>query len=181
MVLFTQLQKREPRRRRPSPAPPEPLPPEEEPQVQALPADGALLAQFEAQYKAGDEAYDVSFGLETASEEFLGECGISALDRTLGEPGRFAAFDLWLFDKLEAHTETRLLLSEQVAADPTLRAKLPDRGEPIQAAKGKVITLETENLRLYVTITELEYEDPSNTIFSRLSTKLEIVRNVKNN
>ena len=86
MVLFTQLQKREPRRRRPSPAPPEPLPPEEEPHVQALPADGARLAQFESQYKAGDEAYDVSFGLETASEEFLGECGISALDRTLGEP-----------------------------------------------------------------------------------------------
>jgi hypothetical protein len=137
--------------------------------------EGASVAQFVSEYNAGDEAYDVSYGIESASGEFLGECGISALDRTLGEPGRFAAFDIWLFDKLEAHTETRLLLSEGVAADAVLSAKLPDRGQPVQAEKDKVITLETENLRMIATITGLDYDDASSTIFSRLATRLEVL------
>ena len=143
--------------------------------METVSTDESSVTQFVAEFKSGDEAYDVSYGIESAGGEFLGECGISALDRTIGEPGRFAAFDIWLFDKLEAHTETRLLLSEGAASDPVLRARLPDRGEPVQAQVDRVITLETENLRLVATITNVDYDDPSNMVFSRLVTKLEVL------
>lgn len=176
MVLFTQLQKREPRRKRSTvPEPEAPQADEEEPPVETASSEEGSVTQFTSEFKSGDEAYDVSYGIEDAGGEFLGECGVSALDRTIGEPGRFAAFDIWLFDKLEARTETRLLLSEGAANDPVLRVRLPDRGEPVQADLDRVITLETENLRLIATITGLEYEDPSNMIFAKLVTKLEVL------
>ena len=95
MVLFTQLQKREPRRQRPVSPAPEPSTPEEEgPSVETIASSAGSVSQFVADFKSGDDAYDVSHGIESASGEFVGECGVSALDRTIGEPGRFAAFDI---------------------------------------------------------------------------------------
>jgi hypothetical protein len=101
---------------------------------------------------------------------------VSALEKEAGMPGKFNAFDIWLFDKLDSRTETKALLSPRAFADETLRAKLADRREFIQAEKGKTVTLETENLNLYATITDVEYEAGSESgIFARLATRLEIV------
>ena len=151
--------------------------PEEEPETVAPPSTAGAFAHFETAYQMGDEAYDVSYSVESATGEFLGECGVSALERAeVGAPGKFTAFDLWLFDKLESRTETKVLLSERAAADETLRANLTDRRELVVAEKGKTVTLETENLYLYATITDLEYEAGSeSSVFARLATKLEIV------
>ena len=189
LLLLTQLQKREPARRRRTPSIPqegvrstyagESLArlPEEEPETVAPPSTAGAFAHFETAYQMGDEAYDVSYSVESATGEFLGECGVSALERAeVGAPGKFTAFDLWLFDKLESRTETKVLLSERAAADETLRAKLMDRRELVVVEKGKTVTLETENLYLYATITDLEYEAGSeSSVFARLATKLEIV------
>ena len=180
MFLFTQLQKREPRRRRFTPASVSSAIEVEEKEAKQAPVEttsaaDASVMQFIAEYNADDEAYDVSFSIEPTEGNFLGECGISALEHTTGEPGRFGAFEIWLFDKLEANTETRLLLSQGAANDPVLRARLPNRGEPVQADLGRVITLETENLRLIATVTNLEYEDASKMVLTRLVTKLEVL------
>jgi hypothetical protein len=179
ILLLTQLQRREParRRRRPSSLGESlaRLPEEEHEPVSPPPPEGAF-AQFETAYQIGDEAYDVSYSVESAAGEFLGECGVSALEKEAGTPGRFTAFDIWLFDKLDSRTETKVLMSERAFADETLRAKLADRREFVQAEKGKTVTLETENLHLYATITDLEYEaDSESGVFAKLATKLEIV------
>jgi len=182
VLLLTQLQKRVPvRRRRVTPTPEEPVPQspveESEPVPVTPPPTGSSFAQFETTYQAGDEGYDVSTSVESASGEFLGECGVSGVERAEGAAlGKFITFDIWLFDKLSSHTETKALLSERAAADTALHAKLADRRELVVAEKGKTVTLETENLYLYATITDLEYEpDSESGIFSKLTTKLEIV------
>ncbi len=179
LLLLTQLQRREPaRRRRPPSGAGEALArlPEEEREPVSPPSPEGTFAQFETAYQIGDEAYDVSYSIESATGEFLGECGVSALEKESGTPGRFTAFDVWLFDKLDSRTETAVLMSDRAFADETLRAKLADRREFVQAEKGKTITLDTENLHLYATITDLEYEaDSESGVFARLATKLEIV------
>jgi hypothetical protein len=179
LLLLTQLQRREPaRRRRPPRGAGDSYArlPEEEPQPVGPPSPEGAFAQFETAYQIGDEAYDVSYSIESATGEFLGECGVSALEKESGTPGKFTAFDIWLFDKLDSRTETKVLMSERAFADEALRAKLTDRREFVQAEKGKIVTLETENLHLYATVTDVEYEAGSESgVFASLATRLEIV------
>lgn len=179
LLLLTQLQRREPTRRRRIPSDEEESPArlvEEEPEAVSPATPESAFAEFETVYRLGDEAYDVSYSVESATGEFLGECGVSALEKEAGTPGRFTAFDIWLFDKLDSRTETKVLMSVRAFADETLRAKLADRREFIQAEKGKIVALETENLNLYATITDVEYEAGSESgVFAKLATKLAIV------
>ncbi|MBC7233164.1 MAG: hypothetical protein H5T68_08005 [Chloroflexi bacterium] len=181
LLLLSQLQKREPlRRRRPSPYTGEALArvPEVEREVSAVPpppAEGSF-GHFETTYNLGDEEYDVSYSIESVTGDFLGECGVSAVEKVgSGEPMRFTAFEVWLFDKIDSRMVTKVLLSEQAFADQALRERLADKGELIRAERGRVVTLETANLRLDALIAELEYESGShNGVFAKLTTKLEI-------
>jgi len=179
VLLLTQLQKREAaRRRRPLPA--------EEPFVRAAemeregiapPLQESTLLHFETTYNLGDEGYDTHYVIESSTGEFLGECGVSALEEVgIGEPGRVPALEVWLFDKEDTVTETKVLMSERAFGDEMLRDKLENRGAFIQAEQGQVVTLETANLRLDATITELEYESASNYVFAKLTARLEISR-----
>jgi hypothetical protein len=179
ILLLTQLQRREPAHRRRLPSsegePAARLPEEEHEPVSPSAPEGTF-AQFETAYQMGDEDYDVSYSVESATGEFLGECGVSAFEKESSTPGKFTAFDIWLFDKLDSRTETTVLMSQRAFADETLRAKLADRCEVVQAEKGKMVTLETENLHLYATITDLEYEAGSESgVFAKLATRLQIV------
>lgn len=181
LLLLSQLQKREPvRRRRPSPYTGEALTrtPEVERGVSPVPpppAEGAF-GHFETTYTLGDEEYDVSYSIESVSGEFLGECGVSAIEKVgSGEPARFTAFEVWLFDKMDSRMVTKVLMSEQAFEDQVLRERLAEKGELIRAERGHVVTLETANLRLDALIAELAYEGGSNNgVFARLTTKLEI-------
>jgi hypothetical protein len=179
VLLLTQLQKREAARRR------RPLPADKalaraagvEPEGVGTVMPETSLGHFETTYSLGDEGYDISYSIEASTGEFLGECGVSALEEVgIGEPGRVSAFEVWLFDKEDVRTETRVLVSAPALGDDALREKLADKGAFVQAEPGRVIALETANLRLDATITDLEHESGSDSIFSRLSTKLEISR-----
>ncbi len=178
VLLLTQLQKREAvRRGRPS-SPGQPYGPAgtAEREGGAAPAvTEAALGHFETTYHLGDEGYDLSYSIESASGEFLGECGVSALEELgIGEPGRVSAIELWLFDKEDVRTETKILMSEQAFGDDALRERLASKGTLVQAERGKIVTVETANLRLSATVNELEYESPLNSIFAKLTTALEI-------
>jgi len=175
VLLLKQLQKRESLRRKRTPfagqSPSERAEIERE-EVTSLPE--STLGQFETTYNLGDEEYDVSYSIESSTGEFLGECGISALENTgSGKTEGAAAFEIWLFDKDDVRTETKVLMSEQAFQDTTLRDELALKGELVQAQPGQVITLETANLRLDARITDLEYESNLGT-FSRLTTRLEL-------
>jgi len=179
VLLLMQLQKREAvRRRRPLPVEqPFAKAPQAEREGIAPPSPESSLGQFATTYSLGEEGYDMSYSIEAPAGEFLGECGISALEEvSVGEPGQVSAFEVWLFDKEDVRTETKALMSERAFGDEALRDKLANKGTLVQAEQGKVVTLETANLRLDATIDELDYEGVSNAVFARLTTTLEILR-----
>jgi hypothetical protein len=160
--------------RRPAPAATQaPAPP---PARSEAPAEAPVkggLGRFVATYALGNDNYDTSFSLETARQEFLGECGMG-ISETIGEgkPDKVTAFDLWLFDKADVRTVTQILMSEYAYGDHSLRAKLSAKGQLVMAEKGKTIELETESLRLKAQVVELVYASdpnyPPNSHFQKL-------------
>lgn len=140
------------------------------------------LGRFVASYTLGEDNYDVSFSLETARQEFLGECGMGISEKIgEGPPDKVTAFDLWLFDKADVRTVTQILMSAHAFDDPGLRAKLATKGGALRAEKGKPVTLETQSLRIDAEIKELVYATspglPPNSHFQKLT--VEIVPSLK--
>ncbi|MGB0388908.1 MAG: hypothetical protein ACPGWR_29150 [Ardenticatenaceae bacterium] len=116
------------------------------------------LDEFRTRYNYGDDGYDMSFSIETPKSEFLGECGVG-ISETLnkGTPQQATAFEVWLFDKDDIRTVTKVLLSQHAWNDKQLRNRLTPKGELIQVKDGETIDLETKSLRVRARIREAEY------------------------
>lgn len=148
--------------------------------AEAVAPPGALepsaLGTFVTTYNIGDDSYDDCFPIETAAGEFLGECGVG-ISETLGEgtPSLVTAFELWLFDKSDIRTVTKVLMSEYAFTNDELRERLESKGEPVLAEPGKTILLETASLKVLAEIKELAYgagAGPEQSYFARLSMEL---------
>ncbi len=127
-------------------------------------------------YTYGNDLYDDSFSIETPSDEFLGECG-SGISETVGvgEPKKVTATEVWLFDKNDITTVTKVLMSEHAYHDEALRSKLAPKGEAVLATPDGVFELETQTLRLRVKIVDLKYGEGGpapNSYFERLSVEI---------
>jgi len=133
-------------------------------------------AQFVTQYSLGDDHYDPSFSIELANGEFMGECGIGISETIgVGDPSKVTAFELWLFDKNDIRTVTKVLMSEYAFNDEALRTKLAPKGEPVLADTSQDIFLETKRVRVRARIVEAEYGKgnlPENSFFERLTIDL---------
>ena len=136
----------------------------------------APLGHFFTTYQLGEDTYDESFSIEAPTGEFLGECGMG-ISETIGEgePDKVTAFEVWLFDKSDIRTVTKVLMSEHAYHDDALRAKLAPKGDAVLAQPGAPITLETSGLQVIIDITTLVYgegELPPNSFFAELTVKL---------
>ena len=134
------------------------------------------LGQFFTTYQLGEDTYDESFSIEAPTGEFLGECGMG-ISETIGEgePDRVSAFEVWLFDKSDIRTVTKVLMSEYAFHDDAIRAKLAPKGEAVLAQPGSPIILETSGLGIQVDVAQLEYgeaELPPNSFFAKLVVEL---------
>jgi hypothetical protein len=121
---------------------------------------GPALAEFVTRYNYGDDGYDMSFPIETDTREFLGETGVGIGD-TLNEssPQQVTAFEVWLFDKDDIRTVTKVLLSDHAWNDEELRSRLAPKGELIRIQEGDTVDLETKSLRVRARIREAEYSN----------------------
>ncbi len=133
-------------------------------------------AQFVTTYVLGDDRYDPSFSIELASGEFMGECGIG-ISETIGtdSPQRVTALEVWLFDKNDIRTVTKVLMSQYAFTDEALRTKLAPKGEPVLTEEGKDLILDTRMLRLRAHVAELDYAQvdlPPESVFDRLTVEL---------
>lgn len=130
------------------------------------------LSQWVSTYNLGMDNFDESFSIETPSGEFLGECGMG-ISETLGPdaPRRVTAFEVWLFDKSDIRTVTKVLMSEHAYYDDSLRVKLAPKGEPVLAEPGATFTLETTSLSVDAEVLEMEY-GAGNSHFTRLKVSL---------
>ena len=149
--------------------------------VQDLPEDTPLpvdqpLATFRTTYELGEDLYDDSFSIESAAGDFLGECGVGIGDVIgVGEPKKVNAFEIWLFDKNDIQTVTKVLMSRYTFEDGNTRAKLAAKGDPFEAKGGDVITLKTASLTVEARIVDLSYGDsalPAESYFDRLTIEL---------
>lgn len=145
-----------------------------------IPASGepAPMVQFMASYKAGDDLFDDSFSIDSPSGEFLGECGVGISETIgIGVPKKVTAFEVWLFDKNDIQTVTKVLMSAHAFNDPTIRQKLEAKGEPFQAISGGQTILETATLRLVARVVDMAYGQgalPENSYFDSLVLELAI-------
>lgn len=152
------------------------FPEEPEPPVQETPAEP--VAQFMTTYSIGDDLYDDSFSIDAATGEFLGECGVGISEIVgVGDPKHVAAFEVWLFDKNDIQTVTKVIMSAHAHTDEKIRLRLESKGEPILSEPGKRVLLETATLQLEARIVDMAYGEgpaPDQSFFERLTLELSV-------
>jgi hypothetical protein len=138
----------------------------------------APIAQFMSTYMLGDDLYDDSFSIDSPTGEFLGECGVGISDTIgVGDPKKVTAFEVWLFDKNDIQTVTKVLMSEHAYNDPTIRQRLASKGEPVLIGPDKKVLLETATLTLEARVVDMNYGSgalPQNSFFERLTLELAV-------
>ena len=136
------------------------------------------IAQFMTTYRAGDDLYDDSFSIDSDNGEFIGECGVGIAETIgVGDPKKVAALEVWLFDKNDVQTVTKLLLSEHVFNDPGIKQRLMSKGEPALAQPNMRFVLETATLQLEARIIDMVYGRgalPENSFFNRLTLEISV-------
>ncbi len=136
------------------------------------------VAQFMTTYMLGDDLYDDSFSIDAPTGEFLGECGVGISETVgVGDPKRVTALEVWLFDKNDIQTVTKVIMSAHAMDDDKIRMRLESKGEPILAEPGKQVLLETPTLQLEARVINMEYGEgaaPDQSFFQRLSLELAI-------
>lgn len=136
------------------------------------------LSQFMTTYLQGDDLFDDSFSIDSPSGEFLGECGVGISEVIgVGEPKKVTAFELWLFDKNDVQTVTKVLMSEHAFSDEALRQRLEAKGEPVLLEPGAEVVLETATLQLVARAVDVAYGSgalPENSFFERVTLELAV-------
>jgi hypothetical protein len=136
------------------------------------------MVQFMATYKLGDDLFDDSFSVDSPAGEFLGECGVGISDTIgVGEPKKVTAFEIWLFDKNDIQTVTKVLMSAHAFLDEATRQRLESKGDPVLAEPGSEIVLETQTLRLVARVVDMAYGDgalPEQSFLDRLLLELAV-------
>jgi hypothetical protein len=134
------------------------------------------VATFRTIYSLGDDLYDDSFSIESTTGDFLGECGVGIGDIIgVGDPKKVSAFEVWLFDKNDIQTVTKVLMSSYAYNDDDTRSRLAAKGDPVLAESGGIIELETASLRVEARIVDLTYGQgalPSGSFFERIAIEL---------
>ena len=142
--------------------------------------DTTPIASVDTTYVWGDDRFEYSFPIESQGQDFLGDCGI-AIAESIGtdSPRNVTAFEVWLFDKNDIRTRTKILMSDHAFFDEGIKAKLATKGtEQILAQENETIVLETVSLILNAEITAIEYGQeaslPPKSYFERLSIKFHV-------
>jgi hypothetical protein len=134
------------------------------------------LATFRTTYTLGDDLYDDSFSIESPTGDFLGECGVG-IGEVIGveEPKKVAAFEVWLFDKNDIQTVTKVLMSRYAFNDDESHNRLAAKGDPVLAESGGVVSLETASLKIDVRVVDMSYGEgplPEESFFDRVTVEL---------
>lgn len=136
------------------------------------------LAQFMTTYRQGDDLYDDSFSIDSVNGEFLGECGVGIAETIgVGDPKKVTALEVWLFDKNDIQTVTKILMSEHASNDSAIRQRMLSKGEPIKVEPGMTFVMETATLQMEAKVIDMVYARgplPENSYFSRLTLEISV-------
>ena len=136
------------------------------------------IAHYVTTFVLGDDLFDDSFSIDSPSGEFLGECGVGISETVgVGDPKKVTAFEVWMFDKNDIQTVTKVLMSPYAFNDVSYRSRLEAKGELIDIESQKQIIMETQTLQMTATISDLQYGQgtmPNGSYFDRLTIELAI-------
>ncbi len=136
------------------------------------------ITQTMTTYVLGDDLYDESFSIDTQAGEFMGEYGVGVSESIgVGEPKKVTALEIWLFDKNDIKTATKVLMSKHAFNDPSIHARLEPKGELVIVEPQAQVLLETATLQLLATVVDLEYGNsalPADSYFERITLELAI-------
>ncbi|MCB9134701.1 MAG: hypothetical protein H6636_04690 [Anaerolineales bacterium] len=136
------------------------------------------LTQFVTTFILGDDLFDDSFSIDSPAGEFLGECGVGIAETIgVGDPKRVTAFEVWLFDKNDIQTVTKVIMSPHAFRDVAIRDRLAAKGEPVEAHLENPAQLETQTLRLTARIADMATGGeplPAESFFERFTLELAI-------
>ncbi|HUN24102.1 MAG TPA: hypothetical protein PK299_13315 [Anaerolineales bacterium] len=138
---------------------------------------GTPIAQFMTTYRLGDDLYDDSFTIDDPTGDFLGECGVG-IGETIGvssDVNKVSAFEVWLFDKNDIRTVTKVLMSEHLYYDEAARARLATKGEPHLIMPKSTVIMETATLVVRGRIVDAQYGSggaPERSYFEQVTLEL---------
>jgi hypothetical protein len=136
------------------------------------------VTQTMTTYVLGDDLYDESFSIDTQGGDFLGEYGVGVSETIgVGEPKKVTALEIWLFDKNDIKTATKVLMSTHAFNDMNLRSRLEAKGELVMLEPDEQIVLETATLQLLVTVSDLDYGEgamPPESYFERVTLEMAV-------
>jgi len=132
--------------------------------------------EFEAIYKGEGMEFERTFALEDQKGNYFGDCGVGAAAFVGEDTQRVNALEVWLFDKSDIRTETKVLMSQHAYDDEATREELAAKGEPTLAAPGVTFSLVGHSLRARGEVEEVEYlpGEPPNSAFARVSIRLRV-------
>ncbi|PKO10925.1 MAG: hypothetical protein CVU40_01785 [Chloroflexi bacterium HGW-Chloroflexi-2] len=144
----------------------------------STPDQDVPITQFMSTYVSGDDLFDDSFSIDSPSGEFLGECGVGISETIgVGDPKKITAFEVWLFDKNDIQTVTKVLMSQHAFDDAAIANRLASKGEPVLLEPGGKVFLETATLVLEARVVDMNYGQgalPENSFFDRLTLELAV-------
>jgi hypothetical protein len=136
------------------------------------------VAQYVTTYVSGDDLFDDSFSIDSPAGEFLGECGVGISETIgVGDPKKVTAFEVWMFDKNDIQTVTKVLMSPHAFTDPGFRSKLEAKGELLNVGAQRQVKLETQTLSMIATISDMQLGQgalPEGSYFDRITLELAI-------
>ena len=136
------------------------------------------ITQTMTTFVLGDDLYDESFSIDTQAGEFMGEYGVGVSEAIgVGDPKKVTALEIWLFDKNDIKTATKVLMSRHAFGEPAIRSRLEPKGELVVVERQGQILLETATLQLLATVVDLEYGKgplPPDSYFERITLELAI-------
>ncbi len=142
------------------------------------------ITQTMTTYVLGDDLYDESFSIDAPDGNFLGEYGVGISKTILpGAPKKVTAMEVWLFDKNDIKTATKVLMTPYAYQHPDFRRELEAKGELVLLRKQEQILLETATLQLMVTVVDVEYgkeNAPENSYLERLTLEMAVWQREQN-
>jgi hypothetical protein len=121
-----------------------------------------LISTFNTQYEIGDDDYDEGFQINGANGELIGELGATASERVgLEMPYKFAVLLVWVFDKLDFQSTTKVLMTDYAYNDSAIKDKLKVRGDLILARNG-TFEIVTQSMRVEIEVSGLDFAPVGN-------------------
>lgn len=122
-----------------------------------LSSEDEPLIHCQTIYKLGDDFFDETFSLDEG-DKFIGECGIGIAETINNtDPKAVTAFEIWLFDREDSQTPTHFLLSDYAYNNDELLERLKNKGRFDLIERNRDYEVKAQNLRMIVTIKDMEY------------------------